>query len=675
MIFTELVLQNFGAYADRHIINLRPENNRTASEGASPEFDSGACAARPIILFGGMNGGGKTTLMDAIRLALYGQRAQCSTRANLSYSDFLTQSVNQQTLPGEITQVELSFEHIVNDQWKEFKIVRAWTRYPQDGKDSLSIMEDNSYDDALANTWDEYIENLLPLGISNLFLFDGEQVKELAELETPPQTVIEAIQSLLGLELAERLAIDLDVLVSRKRKALAKKSQLVSLEEIEDKIKQQQTNKEQIKEKLANLQKELAKAQAQYEQAYDKFRSEGGRIAAKRSQLEEQIKNLTIAVENKRQELRNLASEVLPLALISPLLEQAIVQGEKELKSQQAKLALAIIKERDKRLLEYLVSLSLNSQQLEKTKFFLDEENKNLNKENEAGEASWLNIEEEGLKQLTNLLNNLLPFQLKSARESIEQLQQLEVEIETLETQLARAASPEDYQKLDDAVKKAQQKLLNCQTAYAMEQKRCDDLDKEIDRAKKELEKYSEKALDRANDEHIIQSVAKVQKTLQLFKEKLTLKKLNKLEVEVTECFRYLLHKSNLVHRVAIDSENFRLSLYDPNGQPLPKQRLSAGEKQLLAIAFLWGLARVSGRNLPVAIDTPLGRLDSSHRNNLVERYFPTASHQVILLSTDTEIGKAEVQQLRKQEAIAREYLLKYDTQKRQTTVEEGYFW
>jgi DNA sulfur modification protein DndD len=465
------------------------------------------------------------------------------------------------------------------------------------------------------------------------------------------------------------------VLVSRKRKALAKKSQLVSLEEIEHKIKQQQITKEQIKEKLAKLQKELENAQAQYEQAYDKFRSEGGRIAAKRSQLEEQIKNLTLAAENKRQELRNLASGVLPLVLISPLLEQAIIQGEKELKSQQAKLALAIIKERDERLLEYLVTLSLNSQQLEKTKFFLDEENKNLNKEAEKREVPLLNIEEEGLKQLTNLLNNLLPFQLKSARESVEQLQKLELEIESLETQLARAASPEDYQKLDDAVKKAQQELLNCQTAYAMEQKRCDDLDKEIDRAKKELEKYSEKALDRANDEHIIQSVAKVQKTLQLFKEKLTLKKLNKLEVEVTECFRYLLHKSNLVHRVAIDSDNFRLSLYDPNGQPLPKQRLSAGEKQLLAIAFLWGLARVSGRNLPVAIDTPLGRLDSSHRNNLVERYFPTASHQVILLSTDTEIGKAQVQQLRKQEAIAREYLLKYDAIKRQTVVQEGYFW
>ena len=143
----------------------------------------------------------------------------------------------------------------------------------------------------------------------------------------------------------------------------------------------------------------------------------------------------------------------------------------------------------------------------------------------------------------------------------------------------------------------------------------------------------------------------------------------------MTECFRYLLHKSDLVHRVAIATETFRISLYDPQGLPLPKHRLSAGEKQLLAIAFLWGLARVSGRNLPIAIDTPLGRLDSSHRNNLVERYFPSASHQVILLSTDTEIGKKEVQLLREQEAIAREYLLQYDNGKRQTSIESGYFW
>ncbi|MEJ1937964.1 DNA sulfur modification protein DndD, partial [Nostoc sp. NIES-2111] len=171
-------------------------------------------------------------------------------------------------------------------------------------------------------------------------------------------------------------------------------------------------------------------------------------------------------------------------------------------------------------------------------------------------------------------------------------------------------------------------------------------------------------------------SSMKVQETLKVFREKLTLRKLNKLEEDVKNCFLYLLHKSDLVFRIAIDTKTFALSLFDFEGKPVPKHRLSAGEKQLLAIAFLWGLAKVSGLRLPVAIDTPLGRLDSSHRQNLVEKYFPAASHQVILLSTDTEIGKKEVETLRENEAIAREYLLKYNSATRQTTVVENqYFW
>ena len=101
--------------------------------------------------------------------------------------------------------------------------------------------------------------------------------------------------------------------------------------------------------------------------------------------------------------------------------------------------------------------------------------------------------------------------------------------------------------------------------------------------------------------------------------------------------------------------------------------RLSAGERQLLAIALLWGLARVSGRALPTVIDTPLGRLDSSHRANLIERYFPSASHQVILLSTDEEINRTYHRMLEPQ--IGRSYLLQYDDEERATTVVDGYFW
>ncbi|NEO67622.1 MAG: DNA sulfur modification protein DndD, partial [Moorea sp. SIO4G2] len=221
----------------------------------------------------------------------------------------------------------------------------------------------------------------------------------------------------------------------------------------------------------------------------------------------------------------------------------------------------------------------------------------------------------------------------------------------------------------------AQTELAQAQAAYEIAKRRCDKLGYAIAQTKKDLARYGEETIDRKNDQHMLAASALVQQSLKVFREQLTLRKLNKLEHEVTECFLYLLHKSDLVHRVAIDTNSFSLSLYDLQGKLVPKHRLSAGEKQLLAIALLWGLARVSGRNLPVAIDTPLGRLDSSHRSNLVERYFPAASHQVILLSTDTEIGKVEAQQLREADAIAQQYLLNYDPVKHRTTVESGYFY
>jgi DNA sulfur modification protein DndD len=661
MIFLELVLQNFGPYLGRQVINLRPETDNNP---------------RPIILFGGMNGGGKTTLMDAIRLSLYGSRAQCSTRGNLSYSDFLTQSVNRNTPPTEKARIELAFEVIQDDKPTTLRIVRYWEKEPKDGKDTLGILIDEEWPDkALANTWDEFIENLLPLGISNLFLFDGEQVKELAELETPPPTVVGAIQSLLGLELSERLSTDLDILVSRKRKEIANAKELATLEEIEQKFKQQKEERDNVNQELSALEAKLKDAERKQRLASEKFIYEGGKIASERSQLEIKQRELTTQADNARQTMRELAESALPLVLISPLLEQAKLQAEQESRQQQAKMAWSVLKERDNRLLDYINQLSLIPKHFEEIQTFINKENQAIKQELEGKEDPWLFADEEALIQLETLLKHDLSYHKFKAEKKQEKLKEIEIDIDFLDRQVANAASPEAYQTLEDAVRKTQNEVAKVKAAHETLKHRYDELDREQKKTKGELEDYTEDNIKLRNNQHIIASVAKVKATLKLFKEKLTLKKLNKLEIEVTECFLYLLHKSDLVHRVAIDTYTFSLSLYDLSGQLVPKHRLSAGEKQLLAIAFLWGLARVSGRHLPVAIDTPLGRLDSSHRTNLVERYFPTASHQVILLSTDTEVGKVEVERLRELEAIAHQYLLKYDSNQRQTITEPGYFW
>ncbi|MFN6220612.1 MAG: DNA sulfur modification protein DndD, partial [Aphanizomenon sp.] len=449
---------------------------------------------------------------------------------------------------------------------------------------------------------------------------------------------------------------------------------LGKLEEIETKLHEKQQEYENNRQRLATVNIKVAELEKIQEEALDKFVNEGGKIAAERSQLEKQREEKIKLANNVRESLCELAGDVLPLALISPLLSQVQRQGEKELKTQQIQLAKDVLIARDERLINWLKQLNLENTNISNIQSFLAEDINNLYSNKLSTENTWLNADEESLSLVDNITYRLQIGQ-NTAQKQLDELTNYEEEILTLERQVQTAAAPEEYMKLQKAVKQAQTGFNQIKYQAEMMNQKLIELDAETKKLRQELNEYTVENLKYQNSEHIIDSATKVQQTLKIFRERLTLKKLNKLEEEVKNCFLYLLHKSDLVHRIAIDSKTFGLSLYDYNGKPVPKHRLSAGEKQLLAIAFLWGLAKVSGRRLPIAIDTPLGRLDSSHRNNLVERYFPSASHQVILLSTDTEIAKKEYQTLQETEAIAREYLLQYNSKKRETTIKPGYFW
>ncbi|MEM9492336.1 MAG: DNA sulfur modification protein DndD, partial [Myxococcota bacterium] len=154
---------------------------------------------------------------------------------------------------------------------------------------------------------------------------------------------------------------------------------------------------------------------------------------------------------------------------------------------------------------------------------------------------------------------------------------------------------------------------------------------------------------------------------------RLVARNVKRIEKLILDSFRQLLRKKTLVSSMTIDPKSFSVELRDRNGDKLSPERLSAGERQLLAVSMLWGLARASGRPLPAVIDTPLGRLDSTHRSLLVERYFPYASHQVLLLSTDEEIDEHYFGRLRPH--VGRSYLLDFDDRAGATSVREGYFW
>ena len=164
---------------------------------------------------------------------------------------------------------------------------------------------------------------------------------------------------------------------------------------------------------------------------------------------------------------------------------------------------------------------------------------------------------------------------------------------------------------------------------------------------------------------------SKMQGVLELYSAGLVEKKITQLESNLLDITRLLLHKKFL-HRIEIDRETFEINAYDEGNSLIEGGLLSMGERQIVGTALLWALARTSGRSLPFVIDTPIGRLDGIHLANLTDRFYPFASHQTILLSTDREIGHREYDRLLPH--ISRSYRLTHDDVKSVTTVSEGYF-
>ena len=112
MIFEKLALYNFGLYRGEQVLDFRP----------SPNNDKNA----PIILFGGINGGGKTTLLDAVKLALYGSRGSYSKRSNVAYNEFLRDCVNRSVPLSTGASVTLAFRITLDGEEHSYEVRRAW---------------------------------------------------------------------------------------------------------------------------------------------------------------------------------------------------------------------------------------------------------------------------------------------------------------------------------------------------------------------------------------------------------------------------------------------------------------------------------------------------------------------------------------------------------------------
>lgn len=667
MILKSLSLKNFGPYAGTCVIDLSPTPGPVD---------------RPICLIGALNGSGKTSLLDGIVLALYGPRARCSTRADQSWKDFLYKARNSSTPVEEKSEVSLTFDYPTADGTTTYRLVRAWWLPNTGVGESLQVFVKppgggERLDSELTETWAERVEDLVPLGVSNLFFFDGELVRALATSDHTTPEVRGAIRTLLGLELPDRLSKDLTIIVNRKRKELGDEEDLREADKLERRHAALLEEKGSLALDRGEVLVQVEQAKRELARLREHFVASGGELAEKRTQTEQLHGRAQARIDGARATLRELAAGALPLALVQPLLERTVARAKAEVKHIEAYDLGALLEQRDQETLSALRGLRFERDKIQMVADLLatDRDRRAVPLKGEP----YLNMHRNTVVAMAQVLDQQIPQQRAAAERALAELASARQEADRLQGQLSAAAAPEEVSGQVKRLERASAKVSELEAEHRRLTDRIAALEAESARVGVELDRKLRAVAETRQAEmasrRMVGAAERVQEVLTAYQDRLKKKKLDELEELVTERFRHLSRKDDLVQRIEIDAETFRLSLYGQGRRPVDKARLSAGEQQILAVAFLWALSIASGRNLPVVIDTPLSRMDSAHRQNLVERYFPHASHQVVLLSTDSEIDRGYYEQLKALDVVDRTYLLEFDSAAKTSRIRPGYFW
>ncbi|EJE0764510.1 DNA sulfur modification protein DndD [Escherichia coli] len=659
MLIKQLVLHNFRVFNGTHTIDLAP---RKRPHDLNP---------RPIVLFGGLNGAGKTSILSAIRIALYGRLAFGLATQQQEYIEQLSALIHNGAYyieQPEEASVELTFTYNKGGHETEFTVTRTWKK----GKrDRLSLQQDGQplseldYDQCQG-----FLNELIPHGIADLFFFDGEKIAELAEDESG-NILRTAVRRLLGLDLISKLRNDLMIFVKRQQSSQLASSQQQQIAELEKQSKELACQTEALLES-ADFAKSriefLSKDITHYEGLLN---AQGGAFAQTKAQEKQKVETLLKDKEHLEKALRQECDGSLPYALAPTILSHLLQQIADETQIKQAK---SFEKELSQFLTQLRNDIAFRSAGTGKIAAEAITDNlKDYMATKPKGDLLFDISEREA-----GMLQQSIEIDSKRALQRFElyrtQLSEIEQQLEQAAANIARA--PEDEQLMD-----LFEKLRDLDRQREAQLQKYRSLLEDAKRKKQQqldCVRQIQKAHDAARYQHSYSSAFKnAQETINLldrYSDVLTQARVKTLSTNFELAYRKLARKEDLQLSAHINPQTFDVELIDENGSVINRKLLSAGEKQIYAIAILEALAKTSGRDLPVIIDTPLGRLDSQHRDKLINHYFPEASHQVVLLSTDTEVDERYfVDQLR--DDISHAYEIVFNAHTKSSTLKPGYFW
>ncbi len=669
MLLHRLELENIRLFKGNHSIDLTP------LEGPSEH--------RPIVIIGGKNGAGKTTLFESILLCLYGPRFDGSRMSVAKYERFIRQMVTSQSGAGNAAHafIELEFSYSHLGRSNIYTVKRYWqvgTKFTE----TFTIKRDGyRLNDIESEQWQEFLNELIPLRLAQLFLFDGEKIQTLVEQDSTNLYLKDSFKSLLGLDLVERLKADLSIYISQQMRTLSTDDVQLEFKELQEQLVRIEKELIVINQDAAGLNNRVIQVEGEIERIESLIAQEGGNYARKREKLKSEKSRLDGEISALENAIREMAANLLPFAVTPRYCRQLQerLQNEREILAVQQ--SQAVIKTRLAEVASDLKSSSLwaeanvppecRDEVAKRVLSFI--ETQLLNQGSGSNQLLIHQLSEKDHQRLSQWLDQAL-------NDVPQQLVSLTTHLENQTKERRRVAEMINRAPDDEAIAPMIRQLnkLHEQLGQAKEQHRSKEGEKksiEFQRTEIERKLVRVKENIKLGDKRSLKvSLAgQAQKALEEYIVELQNVKLTQLKETLLTCFTRLLRKENYIVDLRIAPGDYTITLIDRYGNSVPQDRLSAGEKEIFAIAMLWALTLTSGRQLPFIIDTPLGRLDSDHRGNLVMDFFQTAGDQMIIFSTDTEIDREFFKTLSPH--IARAYHLDYSHGDKQTEITSGYFW
>ena len=336
MKLKQITLENFGLFRGSNVIDL----NTRKRYGK----------VKSLVLIGGKNGAGKTTVLESLRLCLYGARALGDRVSNRDYDDYLRGRIHRDDsalINPSSASVGLTFDHSQLGERHEYEVTRSWEI---DGNKIATLLHVTRNGEPLDSTdqenADEFLRDLIPPGVSQLYFFDGEKIQQLAEADEEDIALSDAIRNLLGLELIDRLQSDLRIYSNR----MAGKD---SNSELGSKIKALVKAIAEQKKLVLSAQRDMDEANSQLDltrqdiaRQESRIAREGGAYANKREVLEEQRRNHAARVTELENEIRRQAENLLPFTLLPDLQMKLRSQIDAENEVQKLEIVDQVVNKR-----------------------------------------------------------------------------------------------------------------------------------------------------------------------------------------------------------------------------------------------------------------------------------------------------------------------------------------